>query len=150
MVERGWIASESDYAAPKQIGLPSAAQQTLIGRIRDQEPPFGGGAPAGQIASINVAQFAKQVGIKDRIFEHLYVRMASESVPQGLLKPLSKPQLDEGNHLSYALQWILFAVMAVIALIWAIRKERQARAGVVRVKRKDEDSAFEDEIVLLS
>jgi hypothetical protein len=34
--------------------------------------------------------------------------------------------------------------MAVVALFWAIRKERQARAGVVKTKPKDADSAFED------
>jgi hypothetical protein len=35
--------------------------------------------------------------------------------------------LDEGNHLSYAVQWILFALMGFYALFWAIRQEREYR-----------------------
>jgi cytochrome oxidase assembly protein ShyY1 len=144
LVERGWISSDANYSAPKNFGVPSGETQTVVAHIREQEPAFGGTTPAGQVASINVAKVAEKAQIKDRMFQHLYVRMASESKPQGLLTPLSKPNLDEGNHLSYALQWILFALMAVVALFWAIRKERQARAGVVKTKRKDADSAFED------
>ncbi len=144
LVERGWVSSDSNYAAPKTFGLPSADEQTVVARIREQEPAFAGTVPLGQIASINVDKFVEAAKIKDRVFGHVYLRMASESKPQGLLTPLSKPNLDEGNHLSYALQWILFAVMAVFALFWAIRKERQARAGIVKVRRKDSDSQFED------
>jgi len=35
--------------------------------------------------------------------------------------------LDEGNHLSYAVQWIIFAVMGFFALFWAIRQEQEYR-----------------------
>ena len=73
--------------------------------------------------------------------------MSTESVSGEAGKALPKPQLDEGNHLSYALQWILFAIMAAAALVWAIRKELQARAGIVRVVKKDRDADYEDELL---
>jgi cytochrome oxidase assembly protein ShyY1 len=67
-------------------------------------------------------------GIKDSIFTKVYARMAGEElIPTATPKALAKPELDEGNHLSYALQWIMFALMAVAALIWGIKKEREAR-----------------------
>jgi hypothetical protein len=40
-------------------------------------------------------------------------------------QPLRKPILDEGNHLSYAVQWIMFALMGFFALFWAIRQEKE-------------------------
>jgi cytochrome oxidase assembly protein ShyY1 len=54
------------------------------------------------------------------------LRLISESPgEQGSPQPLRKPTLDEGNHLSYAVQWILFALMGFFALFWAIRQERE-------------------------
>ena len=52
----------------------------------------------------------------------------SEEMPELTAQPLRlpRPELDEGNHLSYAVQWILFALMAFGALIWAIRREFEA------------------------
>ncbi|MFM6963039.1 MAG: SURF1 family protein [Micrococcales bacterium] len=144
-IERGWVAADDNYAAPKTFALPSDQSQTVTAHLRAAEPAVSDSAPSGQLPSINIAQFAKATGIKDRFYAFSYLRMATESVPAvSSLKLLPRPTLDEGNHLSYALQWILFAVMAVTALFWAIRKERQALAGVVKIKRKDADSAFED------
>ncbi len=144
LVERGWVAADSDYNPPKQFALPSANQQTIEARIRVAESQSELVAE-NQLGSINPVSLAKAQGIKDRIYLHIYLRMSAEERP-GVGTPhlLSKPQLDEGNHLSYALQWILFALMAVAALIWAIRKEQQARAGLVRIKRKDKDASYED------
>jgi hypothetical protein len=33
---------------------------------------------------------------------------------------------DEGPHLSYALQWFVFAIMGFIGLAWAANQERKA------------------------
>jgi cytochrome oxidase assembly protein ShyY1 len=38
--------------------------------------------------------------------------------------------LDEGAHLSYALQWIMFGILAFIGLGWAVRNE-------IRIKNQD-------------
>jgi cytochrome oxidase assembly protein ShyY1 len=65
---------------------------------------------------------------------------------------MPKPSLSEGNHLSYALQWLLFGIMAFGAFFWAYRNDRQQRLvakGLATRKPKratqaDEDAAFED------
>jgi len=38
-----------------------------------------------------------------------------------------KPTPDEGPHLSYAFQWFVFGIMALGALVWAVRQEYRAR-----------------------
>lgn len=136
-VERGWLASDSNYLAPKSYPLPSAETQTVIARLRPAEPSLNRMAPSGQLATINIDALVKTEGIKDRIFTKLYARMASESIPV-VEKPraLAKPDLTEGNHLSYALQWIMFALMAMAALIWGIKKEREALAKNDKPKRR--------------
>jgi cytochrome oxidase assembly protein ShyY1 len=49
---------------------------------------------------------------------------------------LKRPVITEGNHLSYALQWILFALMAITALIWGVKKEREAQSKTKKVSRR--------------
>lgn len=48
------------------------------------------------------------------------------------LTPLPKPDLDEGSHFSYALQWFSFSLIAVVGLVVLIRADirdrRKARA----------------------
>lgn len=129
-IERGWIASDDTYLAPKHYSLPSDKNQVVIARLRPAEPTLDRSAPAGQIATINIPALVRAEGVKDRIFSKLYGRVTSESVPVSVNpKPLAKPELDEGNHLSYALQWIMFALMAIAALYWGIKKEREALTG---------------------
>ncbi len=127
-IERGWVASDSNYQPPKTIPLPSGEDQTITARVRPAEPTLDRGAPQGQLGTINIEALVQSQGIKDAIFTETYARMSSEELaPSVLPKALAKPALDEGNHLSYALQWIMFALMAVAALIWGIKKEREAR-----------------------
>lgn len=148
-VERGWVAATEKYSTPSSVPLPSDKQQTVIGHLRASEPTLGRTAPAGQLATINIDALVKAESIKDRAFTKLYVRMFSESLPQSLSpKHLDKPQLDEGNHLSYALQWILFALMAAAALFWGIKKERDALSGKPSTKKRkaigEDDAKAED------
>jgi cytochrome oxidase assembly protein ShyY1 len=93
------------------------------------------------------------LGIEKNVADQLYLRMSAESTKvTSYPAQMAKPKLDEGNHLSYAIQWIVFGLMAFAALIWAIQQERLAlRAATdpnfVRKARKkigDEDKAYED------
>ena len=127
--------------------------QTIWGRIRPNEPTLDRDAPAGQIATINLPTFVKKIGVKDRAVTEFYLVLGENNFAKaGLPKLLSRPQLDEGNHLSYAMQWIIFAVMAFIALVWAVRQEVRFKRMAddpnyrpkVRKKVGDEDKAVED------
>jgi hypothetical protein len=85
-----------------------------------------------------------------------YLRLVSEAPPESSYpQPPTRPLLDEGNHLSYAVQWVIFAVMGFFALFWAIRQERDYRKMELdpnyvprSAKRKsNHDSTIEDEIL---
>jgi cytochrome oxidase assembly protein ShyY1 len=111
-------------------------------------------APAGQIATINISALVAKVQIAGPVYKAVYVRLADSYSDQEFPKVLPKPDLNEGNHLSYALQWILFALMAFTALGWAVRQENLARKmkldpsyqPKIRKKIGDDDKAAEDAI----
>jgi cytochrome oxidase assembly protein ShyY1 len=154
-IEAGWLPADDRLNPPKTFPKPDLNTQTIWGRIRPSEPTLNRDAPAGQIATINLPTFLKKVGVKDRAVSEFYLSLGESSFSTGgTPKLLPRPQLDEGNHLSYAMQWILFALMAFLALIWAVRQEiRFKRMAAdpsyrpkVRKKVGDEDKAVEDSL----
>lgn len=155
-IETGWLPTGSRQDSPDLIPLPDDQERTVLARIRPTEPTLNRDAPAGQLGTLNSANLFKQAGLSGELIESVYFRLA-ESYNQGEAVPklLPKPALTEGNHLSYALQWILFALMAFSALIWGVRQElrfkRMAEDETYRPKKRkrvgDDDKAAEDALL---
>ena len=153
MIERGWIQAGSDITAPSSNPLPSGARHDLVVRLRAPEPDLGRPSVPGQLASINPAELSALLSPFGSVISDRYGRLVSES-PGYAEAPFAMPMpsLNEGNHLSYALQWILFGLMAFAALFWAFRNDRRIRLeeqGLLepKVRKKtlsDLDNEFED------
>lgn len=147
-ITRGWLPNGNTQDYPDVNPLPTSQTLTVFARVIPQEPILNRGAPKGQIASVNIELANEATGLKSR-FSNGYFRLVSEQPSQGrTLKPMPAPTIEEGNNLSYAVQWILFALMATIALIWRIRLDAKESRGIQRKKRpnrSDLDAAFEDE-----
>lgn len=147
-VSRGWIPSGSNQDYPDHLAIPTEAETTLLAHLMIEEPILNRSAPKGQIATINVQLANQQSGLKSS-FSNGYLRLISEAPSVGpSLKPMPAPATEEGNNLSYALQWILFGLMAALALVWRIRKDEQLAKGVVakgKVRHSDLDAKYEDE-----
>lgn len=153
-VETGWLPTGNDNQVPTLIPLPSVEHQEIIARVRPSEPTLNRKAPENQIPTINVQALIEKENLSGEIYKSVYARLADSYSGTEFPKVLPKPQLDEGNHLSYALQWILFALMAFGALVWAVRQESEALkikldpnyVPKVRKKVGDADKAAEDSV----
>ncbi len=153
MIERGWIQAGSDITAPRSNPLPNAGRHELVVRLRAPEPNLGRASVEGQLASINPAELSQTLATYGTVISDRYGRLVSESpgYPEAPFA-MPMPSLNEGNHLSYALQWILFGLMAFAALFWAYRNDRRIRLEeqgllVPKVRKKtlsDLDNEFED------
>jgi len=153
IVERGWIAADSNLEANEEF-LPTDAKKEIIARLRLSESVPNRKSPAGQVTSINLPELKTKLALP--VKTDFYVQLISESPDESSYpQPLSKPVLDEGNHLSYAVQWILFALMGFFALFWAIRQEREFKrmendpnyVPKSSKRRKNVDSIVEDDIL---
>jgi cytochrome oxidase assembly protein ShyY1 len=104
----------------------------------------------GRLHTIDLVEFAAlhpELDIETRF----YGRLATET-PQASEAPIPqpKPSLDEGNHLSYALQWLLFGIMAFGAFLWAYRNDKRVRLEeqglvekrVLKRTQASDDAAF--------
>ena len=153
IIERGWIPADSNLN-PSQTFFPQEAQKDLVARVRLGEQVPNRVSPEGQLTSINLVEIQAMLGIE--VETDFYLRLVSEAPPESSYpQPLTRPLLDEGNHLSYAVQWVIFAVMGFFALFWAVRQERDYRKMELdpnyvprSAKRKsNRDSTIEDEIL---
>jgi cytochrome oxidase assembly protein ShyY1 len=147
-VSRGWIPTGQTHDYPDEVALPSSETTTITARVLPPEPKLNRTAPTGQLASINLDLARAATDLPDAISSG-YLRLATEEpMVSKKLVPMQSPSTEEGNNLSYAIQWILFALMAAGALIWRIKKDAELTRGEVRPKklrRSDLDAQFEDE-----
>ena len=67
-----------------------------------------------------------------------YVELLSSTPSDAAeVTPLPVPALSEGSHLSYAMQWFIFAACAVVGWILAVRRSARARQpGLAGLKAK--------------
>ena len=153
IVERGWIMAASRVTDPSSNPLPDDKERQITVRLRPSEMDLNREAVPGQVASINLATLAELFAAEGEVITSYYGRISLENPPtEALLTPMPKPSLNEGNHLSYALQWIIFGLMAFFAFFWAYRNEKrteQEKLGLIapKIKRKtqaDFDAQIED------
>jgi cytochrome oxidase assembly protein ShyY1 len=150
-VERGWLPAGNPLTTPALNPIPDSVPRELVVRMRLSEQDLNRAEVPGQLASLHIASLTDSLG--SSLITEYYGRLVSETpaMPENP-RPMPKPSLNEGNHLSYALQWILFGIMAFWALFWAIANERRLRLEAQglrapkkkRVTQADRDADIED------
>ncbi len=152
IVERGWLIASSEVTKPSANPLPSPGVHELTVRVRMGEPDLGR-ATAETLASIDLEQAKERISTTGEVITDYYGRLVSEEPAYATAPmPMPKPTLNEGNHLSYAIQWVIFGLMAFIAFFWAYRNDRRLLAeaqGLAPIKQRkerqaDRDAQFED------
>jgi cytochrome oxidase assembly protein ShyY1 len=154
IVDRGWVPpGEGD--APDAVPSPPTGTVEVIVRLRPGEavPASGRGAPEGQVPTINLPTIAGLVN--GDVITAAYGQLVSEDPAVAPLGGFTSPTDDPGPHLSYAIQWILFAIMGFVFIGYIIRTEvvmrREEREGVPsparRTRRRDKDADAEDELL---
>jgi cytochrome oxidase assembly protein ShyY1 len=147
VVDRGWVPAGSTPEAPESVPPAPSGEVTVIVRLKPGEPEIPGrGAPEGQLATIRLSDVADLVGAPT--YTGMYGLLVSED-PAPPERPLAalRPVEDEGPHLSYALQWIAFGILAFVGLFWAVRRERKIAAGEMPVARRERDAEIEDALL---
>jgi cytochrome oxidase assembly protein ShyY1 len=166
LVDRGWEPPGESQPLPDAVPAPPEGEVTVVVRLRptEQLPRSGRTAPAGQVPTIHLATIAGLIGPADGSDLELsaYGMMVSET-PTPATRPdaVESPSEDPGPYLSYAVQWILFAVMGFVFIFYVIRTERTRRredaeaaaAGETvvrepaRARRRDRDAEDEDALL---
>ncbi|WP_125615082.1 SURF1 family protein [Specibacter cremeus] len=145
IIDRGWLPIGDKVSGhPDVVPAPSPGTVTVVARLRPAEPKLDRGAPAGQLASIELGMYAAELNYP--IKTGAYGLMAAES-PAATTNPVQfpMPSIDEGSHLSYALQWVCFGVLAFVGFGYAARLQR--RNDEFAAQEADEAGVPVDELI---
>ncbi len=144
-VDRGWVAVSGTDEVPSDLPLPAPGEVEALVRLRAGEPEIAGRSAAGHsLPSIHLptlAELSLKAGYAAPgavVYTAAFGQLVSEQ-PEGEHGLLAeRPERDEGPHLSYALQWYVFILIACIGVAYAARLEyRGLNAGDESVRRED-------------
>ncbi|MDQ0742948.1 cytochrome oxidase assembly protein ShyY1 [Clavibacter sp. B3I6] len=161
VVDRGWVPIGNSQDSPDSVPAPPEGQVTVTARLKAGEPELPGrSAPAGQIATVHLPDIAGRVDAPT--YTGAYGLLISESPAPAEAAPFAtpRPAEDEGPHLSYAFQWIVFAIIGFAGLGIAVRneyriinaddpeeQERERARQAKRARKRPSDADVEDRIL---
>lgn len=130
LVTRGFAPLASDLDVVRDAVLPPAGEVTLTGLAFPTQERQGIG-PADpedgvleELARVDIGRVQQQY---ERDLLPVYVQLENQVPPQeeDLPRVLPAPVTDEGPHLSYAVQWFLFAGVGLVG--WPVLLRRTSR-----------------------
>jgi cytochrome oxidase assembly protein ShyY1 len=122
-INRGWVPAAGDAMAVPKLPVPPAGEVTIRGYYRSPEVTDSRqwqGMPPGMIPAIAPTLLGAPSALPG------YVQLASSDPPQQGLVVLPLPEIDPSRNISYAVQWILFALVAVGGWFFMLRRESRA------------------------
>lgn len=136
LVDRGWLSTKNTRERPANVPAPPTGEVTVMGWLRqDSDADDNAIEPLdGQVRAISSKGMASSVP-RDLVDGYLNLRSQNPSAAKPLeLEP--KPELGQGPHFFYALQWWFFGGLAVFGLFWFAWVElKERRVGQARETR---------------
>jgi cytochrome oxidase assembly protein ShyY1 len=128
LVDRGWVPSS--IAAPPLTGAeaPATGEVTVEGILMPADDASAGDDSAAdarpqQVRSVDIGILDPTIGAD--LVDDVYLLLERQTPAQERPIPAALPQLTDGPHLSYAIQWFSFAAIALIGYgVLARRRER--------------------------
>lgn len=112
-VDRGWIKAGSDATIPPQLQPTNENEITINGRLRlDSSLPQGKFFAVSNDSERNlVSELDARQGIQTEEFYVDLISATDSSMNPDV--PVELPELSDGPHMAYALQWVFFAGLVI-------------------------------------
>lgn len=127
LVLRGWAPlSVGGIDAPFEAVSPGRGQVTVSGWVLPTEPPPSIGRKNAELEHSEVSRISIDsiARLRSLSLMPVYIQMERQQplAPTSRLSPVPLPELDEGPHFSYAVQWGIFSLIALIGYPLILRK----------------------------
>lgn len=131
LVDRGWVPLDVDEPGTAAAAPPPGDVQVEGVLVSSEgDPPGVMGQADARVTTLSKVDLARiQSQLPYRIApDYLLLQRQSPAQPDRFPQPASLPALSEGPHLSYAVQWFIFAAIAVAGfVVLALREGRDMR-----------------------
>lgn len=123
LVNRGFLALDDDLPPTPAgrvvvAGIVRASEERRFGGLTSSGVTEDGGLP--EVPRLDIESWADTVD-GDLVPVSLEARV---SVPEDseALAPVPAPELSQGSHLSYAIQWLIFSACVAVGWVFAVRR----------------------------
>lgn len=135
LVDRGWMASDNQGASPTDLPEPPSGEVTVEGWVRADAT---GDSTAVDDHSTRAISSAAIGAALDRPVYGGFVELRSEDgQPAAGLEPVELPELDNGPHFFYGLQWWFFGLLAIVGFGYLAVDEWRTRNGGVEAGQEE-------------
>lgn len=136
LVDRGWFATQNRGATPDDVPAPPAGEVTIEGWVRLDATGDSTQVTDQSTRAINSGEIGEAL---DRELVSGFVDLRSETpAPDVELLPVELPELDNGPHFFYGLQWWFFGLLALFGFGYLVYDEARGGRGMVRGSRRSE------------
>ncbi|WP_028660789.1 SURF1 family protein [Nocardioides insulae] len=125
LVDRGWMPAPNNHAEDLDIPAPPPGEVEITGYLRAD----GSGSSTDVTDLSTRAVSAKKVGEATGlpVYDGFVELDAEDPEPAEALAPEPLPELDNGPHFFYGLQWWFFGVLAVTGFLYLLYDEWRTR-----------------------
>jgi len=135
LVDRGWFATDNRGTTPDDVPAPPAGEVTITGWARQDATGDSAEVTDQSTRAINSTNIGAAL---DREVLGGFLDLESESpAPDQPLARVELPELDNGPHFFYGLQWWFFGVLALFGFGYLAYDEARGGRGLVRGTRRD-------------
>jgi len=129
LVDRGLLPTTAGPTTLPDAPAPPAGDVRLIARVRLPETTSGSGwdPTTGTARAVDLADLAAVGRIPPDIAEVWLQAVRSTPADDPALLASSPPRVSMGPSLFYAVQWWIFAVLAVVGTVLLLRRDRHER-----------------------
>lgn len=117
-INRGWIPAVNNASTAVDVPPTPTGNIQITGRLRTTEHlpvPTPTDLPAGQTAALDTMALGSPYDA--------YIELVTSQPPQTGLTTIPLPEVDSSRNVSYALQWMLFALIAIGGWFFFLRRE---------------------------
>jgi len=135
LVDRGWMAADNEGASPDDVPPPPAGEVTVEGWVRADADGDSTTVTDHSTRSISSERIGEAIG--QEVYGGFVVLDTEDGSPAADLEPVELPELNNGPHFFYGLQWWFFGLLALFGFGYLAWDEW-------RSQRRDEPSVREE------
>lgn len=122
-VNRGWLRAVGNAMTYPDVPPAPLGEVTVTGMWRHwQQARTTTGLPAGMISDVDPVVLPVETRLDG------FVQLTASNPPQNGLDSVLLPEIDDSRNISYAVQWILFALVCIGGWFFFLRREAREDA----------------------
>lgn len=125
LVDRGWMASDNQGTGPDDVPSPPSGEVTVEGWVRTDATGDSTTVEDHSTRAISSSEIGAAVG--HPVFGGFVELDTEDGAPADGLLPVELPELNNGPHFFYGLQWWFFGLLAVAGFGYFAYDERRSQ-----------------------